>query len=308
MKKLFIFVLAAIGMVAAACSSESPVTEVSELEADGKMAVRLLIKTGVAIETRASLTANGKALTDLYIFDYNKTTGALLQVLHQTSDAPDFAEPLLTLDYGTHVLKLIASRSESPFLRDNSGSVCGLKTNAITDAQTLSATPSSFHTVKTSDTFGAVKELEVKAGGSSAVSVTLDRYVAKLELLPTDVFPDDCSTIDVELPEHSGIDLNTMDVTAAVNNHRVSDVSPLAGRTDVPVSYFFLVPKAGTSIDVTLTMNRTAGAPYSKIIVEDVPLDRNRVTTIRGQFYNRAQGVSISIADTWNTEKNTIDI
>ena len=308
MKKLSILVLAAIGMMAAACSSESPVTEVSELKADGKMAVRLLIKTGVAIETRASLTANGKALTDLYIFDYDKTTGALLQVLHQTSDAEDFAEPLLTLDYGTHVLKLIASRSEAPFLRDNSGSVCALATNTITDAQTLSATPSSFHTVKTSDTFGAVKELEVKAGSSSAVSVTLDRYVAKLELLPTDVFPDDCSTIDVELPEHSGIDLTTMDVTTAVNNHRVSDVSPLAGRTDVPVSYFFLVPKEGTDVDVTLTMNRTAGAPYSKIVVEDVPLDRNRVTTIRGQLYNRAQGVSISIADTWETEKNTIDI
>lgn len=48
--------------------------------------------------TRAALTAEGKALTDLFIFDYAKETGTLLQVLHQTSDAEDFAEPDLTLD------------------------------------------------------------------------------------------------------------------------------------------------------------------------------------------------------------------
>ena len=59
---------------------------------------------GMQVETRAALTANGKALTDLYILDYDKATGKLLQVLHQTSTAPDFAEPDLTLDYGEHVL------------------------------------------------------------------------------------------------------------------------------------------------------------------------------------------------------------
>ena len=58
--------------------------------------------------TRAALTAEGKVLTDLYIFDYDKETGTLLQVLHQTSDAEDFAEPDLTLDYGEHTLKVIA--------------------------------------------------------------------------------------------------------------------------------------------------------------------------------------------------------
>lgn len=40
--------------------------------------------------TRAALTAEGKALTDLFIFDYDKETGTLLQVLHQTSAAEDF--------------------------------------------------------------------------------------------------------------------------------------------------------------------------------------------------------------------------
>ena len=37
--------------------------------------------------TRAELAANGKAMTDLYIFDYDKKTKKLLQVLHQSADA-----------------------------------------------------------------------------------------------------------------------------------------------------------------------------------------------------------------------------
>nr|DAW39871.1 MAG TPA: hypothetical protein [Caudoviricetes sp.] len=71
--------------------------------------------------TRAALTAEGKALTDLFIFDYDKETGTLLQVLHQTSTAEDFAEPDLTLDYGEHTLKVIATRSVSPTLLDAGG-------------------------------------------------------------------------------------------------------------------------------------------------------------------------------------------
>lgn len=35
-----------------------------------------------AYGTRASLQADGKDMTDIYIFDYDKTSGKLLQVLH----------------------------------------------------------------------------------------------------------------------------------------------------------------------------------------------------------------------------------
>lgn len=47
--------------------------------------------TPQGIAPRAVLTANGREITDLYIFDYDKASGRLLQVLHQTSTADDFA-------------------------------------------------------------------------------------------------------------------------------------------------------------------------------------------------------------------------
>lgn len=114
--------IAAVGMTLVSCSSDNE-TLVEDAQT-GKAHVRLVCGMGVSASpmrapmSRAALSANGKALTDLYILDYDKTTGKLLQVLHQTSTAADFAEPDLTLDYGEHVLKVVATRSQEPTLWD----------------------------------------------------------------------------------------------------------------------------------------------------------------------------------------------
>lgn len=111
--------IAAVSMTIVSCGSgnENLVEDVKQ----GKARVKVVCGMGVSVSpmgapmlapmTRATLSANGKALTDLYILDYDKTSGKLLQVLHQTSTASDFAEPDLTLDYGEHVLKVVATRS-----------------------------------------------------------------------------------------------------------------------------------------------------------------------------------------------------
>ena len=114
-KLMMMAAIAALGMTIISCSSDNE-TLVEDVK-PGKAHVRLVCGMGVNVSpmrapmTRAALTANGKALTDLYILDYDKATGKLLQVLHQTSTAADFAEPDLTLDYGEHVLKVVATRS-----------------------------------------------------------------------------------------------------------------------------------------------------------------------------------------------------
>ena len=123
-KLMMMAAMAALGMTVVSCSSDDE-TLVGDVK-PGKAHVRLVCGMGVSVSpmgapmrapmSRAALSANGKALTDLYILDYDKLTGKLLQVLHQTSTAPDFAEPDLTLDYGEHVLKVVATRSQEPTL------------------------------------------------------------------------------------------------------------------------------------------------------------------------------------------------
>ena len=268
MKKTFVMAaIAALGMTLVSCSSdnESLVEDVKP----GKAHVRLVCGMGVSVSpmgasrlepmTRAALSANGKALTDIYILDYDKATGKLLQVLHQTSTAADFAEPDLTLDYGEHVLKVVATRSQEPTLWDAQKMTWTVEPNILTP---ITATqPVMLTSAKTSDTFGAEKEVSVGIGTAATVSITLDRLVAKLVVNSTDMFPDDCTTIALDFQEHRTLSWTTMDVTEAVNNQRVVDVTNLRGTTGTVLSYFVLAPKDGYQTDITLTTNRTEGNP-----------------------------------------------
>ena len=308
--KLMMAAIAAVGMTLVSCSSdnESLVEDVKP----GKAHVRLVCGMGVSVApmrapmTRAALSANGKALTDLYILDYDKATGKLLQVLHQTNTAADFAEPDLTLDYGEHVLKVVATRSQEPTLWDAQKTTWTVEPNILTP---ITATqPVMLTSTKTSDTFGAEKEVSVGIGMATTVSIALDRLVAKLIVNSTDVFPDDCTTIALDFQEYRTLSWTTMDVTEAVDNQRVVDVANLRGTTGTVLSYFVLAPKDGYQTDITLTTNRTEGNPYSTITVPGVTLERNKVTTITGPIYGHGQGVQVTVNDAWDSEGHDINI
>lgn len=309
-KLMMMAAVAALGMTIVSCSSdnESLVEDVKP----GKAHVKVVCGMGVSVSprlapmSRAALSANGKQLTDIYILDYDKATGKLLQVLHQTSTAADFAEPDLTLDYGEHVLKVVATRSQEPTLWDAGNNTWTVEPNILTP---ITATqPVMLTSVKTSDTFGAEKEVSVGIGTAATVSITLDRLVAKLVVNSTDMFPDDCTTIALDFQEYLTLSWTTMDVTEAVNNQRVVDVSNLRGTTGTVLSYFVLAPKDGYQTDITLTTNRTEGNPYSTITVPGVTLERNKVTTISGPIYGHGQGVQVTVNDEWDSEGHDINI
>lgn len=313
-KYLMLAAVAAVGMTFVSCSSDNE--NLVDNVKPGRAHVRLVCGMGVSVSpmgapmrapmTRAALSANGKQLTDLYILDYDKATGKLLQVLHQTSTAADFAEPDLTLDYGEHVLKVVATRSQEPSLWDAQKISWQVEPNILTP---ITATqPVMLTSAKTSDTFGAEKEVSVGIGTATTVSIALDRLVAKLVVKSTDVFPDDATTIALDLQEHRTLSWATMDVIDAVKNQRVSDVSSLRGTTGTVLSYFVLAPKDGYTTDVTLTTNRTEGTPYSTITVPDVPLERNKVTTVTGSIYGHEQGFQVSVNDAWSETTNDINI
>lgn len=306
--------LAAVGMTLVACSSDNE--NLVEDAKPGKAHVRLVCGMGVSVSpmsaprlapmTRAALTANGKQLTDLYILDYDKTTGKLLQVLHQTSTATDFAEPDLTLDYGEHLLKVVATRSTEPTLWDAQKISWQVEPNILTP---ITATqPVMLTSAKTSDTFGAEKEVSVGIGKATTVSIALDRLVAKLVVNSTDAFPDDATTIALDLQEYRTLSWATMDVIEPVKNQRLTDVSSLRGTTGTVLSFFMLAPKDGYTTDITLTMNRAEGTPYSTITVPGVPLERNKVTTVTGSIYGHEQGVQVSVNDAWSETTNDINI
>lgn len=316
MRQIF---LAAIALMAfcmsVSCSNnnEDSFTElVTNQSTHNKAHVRLKCGTSDGItlshaapRPRATITANGTELTDLYIMDYDKASGKLLQVLHQTSTAADFAEPDLTLDYGEHTLKVIATRSTSPTLLDATSATCEVPANVLTPVSEK-AIPTLLSSAKTSDTFGAQCDIVVGIGESQTVNLMLERLVARMIVKSTDVFPTDCSTIELEWQEHKVFSWQTFNVIEAVNNHRATDVSALAGTTGTTITFYVFAPTDGYTTDITFTTNSKTGKPYSTITVQNVKFERNKTTTITGSFYNHQQGFSISINDAW--DENGYDI
>lgn len=253
------------------------------------------------------MTANGKSITDLYIMDYDKTTGALLQVLHQTSTASDFAEPDLTLDYGEHTLCIIATRSDAPRLLTADGTAWSITPNTMT-ATTDSDIPTLLTADKTSDTFAAEVDVTVKTGTAQSIGVTLERNVARLIINSTDDFPADCAALDLTMDEYKVVRLADLYVIDPAKNHRITDVSAIAGQSGTTITYYLLAPTEGYSTDITITPTRTTGDPYPTITLTDVPLERNKTTTITGSIYGHQQGMRIGLNDEWDAEGHDINL
>lgn len=337
-KNLFYSVAAALmaaGMMSFASCSKDVVSELVDGgtqqetgESEGTAVVKLMFSSAPSVSseamearrsgsilgtrglTRAFMVANGKDLTDLYILDYDKTSGKLLQVLHQTSEAEDFAEPSMSLAYGEHTLKVIATRSESPTLLDVGGSLWNLAANTAFAIADDAHVPLVWTSGKTSDSFGASVDVTIQAAKNQAINIQLERMVAKLVLKNTGTFPDDCSTIQLSLDEYKTWSWQNFSVIDAVKNKRVSDVSKYAGSLKgASISYFFLAPDGdGYTTDITFQMNRKdSSEPYASFTLTDVCLQRNHITTISGSYYDHQAGFSLTVNDSWNEEQNNVE-
>lgn len=276
----------------------------------GKVAVKLVCSPTPSVSyTRASIVANGKQLTDLYILDYNKATGKLLQVLHQTSTAEDFSEPTLNLDYGSHTLKVIATRSSSPTLLGADGALWNLQENTAFAVADDNNVPVIWTSDKTSDSFGVSQDVNVGIGKDQTIHIQLERMVAKLVLKNTGTFPADCSTIQLSLDEYKTWNWQSFSVMEAAKNQRISDASQYAGQTGSTISYFMLVPDGdGYTTDISIQMNRKdSDKPYAAFTIPDVCLQRNRITTISGSYYDHEEGFFLTVNDAWEEEQNNVE-
>ena len=265
------------------------------------------VALGDGSATRAALQADGKSMTDIYIFDYDQTSGKLLQVFHQTGSAEDFAQPDMTLAYGDHTLKVIATRSVSPTLLDADSAAWAAKDNVLMPIS--DKVPTILTSGKTSDSFGATKDVSVTPGKALAVNIQMERIVAKLVLDVTDAIPADCSNLMMDLDEYCHFSWEDFDVIQPVRNQRTYDMTTYAGGNGVLITYFVLVPSDGYSSDITFTLGKKGSdKPYSKFTVQNVPFERNKVTTIRGKYYNHQSGVSFSLKAEWDKNGNDVEI
>lgn len=271
-KVVFVLVVALV----AACSGESPCGE-----PQGTVAVKFSVEGDFTVSTYGftrALEADGKAMTDVWVFDY--AGGELLQQVHQVSADDDFGQPTMRLALGEHHLYFVASRGGSPV--------------TDTDEQTI-----TWDTVR--DTFWKEIVMNVIARSGGGQSVVLDRVVTKLKIDITDEVPAGCASVTIE-PDawYYGMDYTTGGAVAQQRTQRtVSVPASYAGSTDLSVSIFGFSDYEEWRTDVTIVAKDSDGETVGHTNVESVPMMRNRVTECSGPLFSGDGVMLMTVNDEW---------
>lgn len=232
--------------------------------------------------TRGYLSADGKDMTDLWLFDY--VDGQMVQQLHQGDNTSEnFGKPQMTLSYGTHHLYFVASRGASPVLN-----VAG-------------------HTITWSsvrDTFWKDYEVSVVSTSNGNRAVTLDRVVTKLMLTFTDAISSDAFSINFT-PDtwYYGMDYTSGEPTEATTSQTVVTSLPESykGQSDVVLSYFSLSPSSEWTSNVSLNSKDADGNIIGQANMTAVPFVRNRQTEYSGPLFTSGGELLLSLDGDWET-------
>ena len=280
MKKTLFFVM--VALIAASCEKVVLSDEGISTKMVKNVNMRVNGDFGSPTFTR-SLMADGKEMTDLWVFDY--VDGELVQTIHQTDDDSDFGEPNILMEYGEHKLYFVASRGLNPDVDDVE------------------------HTITWSnvrDTFWKTITINVNSTSANEVDVTLERVVTKLKLNIQDKVPTGLVNITITPEEWNfGIDYITGE-PASVGDTPISIFVPSSyvGTTgNLSVSIFSLSGASEWTTNVTVTAKNGSNGTISSVNIDNVPLMTNRATVYSGTLFKYGITFTLSLTDVWLNEK-----
>ena len=272
MKKMLLMAVA----VAMLTSCSKDVTE--EIAGAKKVAFDVQGNWNSPVFTRGSLSADGKEMTDLWLFDY--VDGVLVQTLHQVSTDADFGTPAPTLSYGEHRIYFVVSRGTSPV---------------------INGTVISWGSIR--DTFWKAMSVTVGGASSSAYSVALDRVVTKLRIAATDAVPDGTATV-VVLPGkwYAGLDYLTGQPADMRDNEEMSVAVPdsYVGTTGLAVSFFGFSTAAEWTTPLTVSARDADNDIIGMVNVAAAPFMANRATEFSGSLFSTSGAFTITLNDEWD--------
>ena len=272
MKK--VFVIAALAMVFASCGNDVTIEEAGAK----KVTFELEGNWNSPVFTRGSLSADGKEMTDLWLFDY--VDGVLVQTLHQVSTDADFGTPAPTLSYGEHRIYFVVSRGASPV---------------------INGTVISWGSIR--DTFWKAMSVTVVGASASAYSVALDRVVTKLKITANDAVPDGTATV-VVLPGkwYAGLDYLTGQPADMRDSEEMSVAVPdsYVGTTGMAVSFFGFSSATEWTTPLTVSARDADNDIIGLVNVMAAPFMANRATEFSGALFSTSGTFTITLNDEWD--------
>ena len=201
----------------------------------------------------------------------------------QIRETDDFGTLDLLLEEGTYTLVVLAHNGDG-------------NPTMTTPSKT---TFNNKNTQKATDTFLYCSEISVH-DNMEPIDVELERVVAKLELNLTDVsIPDGVKKFQIDitgtsqsLNVYTGLGLNSNKISESIS------VRPDNMTYDV----YMFVREGHNTMNVTVTALDSLNQEYKKMILENIPVARNKITRCTGEMFKKqafATGVSVAVNDAW---------
>ena len=279
-----------IGVMAALSACEKNFVEVDDsamYEDDEHRVMTFSVEGdfGSAGFTRGALSADGKAMTDLWVLDY--VDGQLVQQKHQTADDEDFGEPTMALEYGSHHVYFIASRGEGA---------------------TLSTSGHKISWTKVLDTFWKDYNVNVTSATSASQNVTLGRVATKLQVAINDEIPEGTATVELTPATwYYGLDYMSGEACDPLPSEtRIINIpSSYIGTTGrVTASIYGISNAAEWTTNVSVTARDGDDDVLGQVSIAGAPFKANRVTSYAGSLFSSGGDFSITLNDTWSDAYN----
>ena len=237
---------------------------------------------GTPTFTRANLSADGRDMTDLWIFDY--MGDECVQTIHQDSGDDDFGEPSLSLVYGSHHIYFVASRGVDPDLNEDDHIIV-------------------WSSVR--DTFWQDYDVTISRTSDTEHDVTLDRVVSKLKVTVNDRIPEGCAKLIIEPAKwYYGLDYTDGSMAWESNDEiSVSIPSNYIGTVgNLSASFFTMSSDDEWTTDVTISSSGSGNSVLGSVSIDNVPLKANRSTNYSGSLFSGRQPFLITLNEEWTDD------
>lgn len=265
-------------MLTTSCTKDESGLSTALTSQDGWREVTITFGFGEGASTRATLQE--ASMTDLWVFD--DEGGGMRMVLHQSGTDGGFGAVRLSLKYGSHALRFVASRGSEPTISE------GIITWA-----------------RPSDTFWASLPLEVSPSGAAGQSVTLRRVATRLRISVTDEIPAEASALSVTPSTwYYGLNVMTGEGTDARQTERTVTIpaSYVGTSGQLTASFFGLSPSESWQTGVEVSMKDADGTVLGSVILEGVGFAMNVTTSYSGGLLGSARSVAMEADDAWGDE------
>ena len=266
--------LAGLFLMAASCSSDESVNTVDDAESFAPVTVSVegfsIAQGDIPVTRAATALADYSAIKFVTLAFYRSDGSEAYkhtQVKIDGTTYTTFGEFSCNLPLGSYTMVVLCNEGD----------------NAITLSSPTSAT---YGEQKVMDTFAATQEVNITSNNAVELSATLNRIISAIAVISSDVRPNDVTHIRIT---YSGGDKSFDPTTGlAANNDGFECVlgfsKPAGSQTNIG-SYLFLATDE-QNVDVLVEMLNSNGDVLYSRSAQNVPLKRNRITTLTGTLFN----------------------